>query len=114
MVDSVTFHFRQDFRDMALRTRLLTQMAQDCMQLAESHGIAVRALHDQPPPLRDRLLARTRYAAVGLLCLFSISYISFIEVVIDAGKSNTRRMDSRRGQGGRCLLGVVGPAALST
>ena len=43
VVDSVTFHFRHDFRDMMQRSRVLSQMAQDLMQLAEGHDIAVGA-----------------------------------------------------------------------
>ncbi|GFH22468.1 RECA_2 domain-containing protein [Haematococcus lacustris] len=39
--DSVTFHFRQDFRDMGARARALSGMAQDCMRLAERHSVAV-------------------------------------------------------------------------
>eukprot|EP00803_Ostreobium_quekettii_P000806 evm.model.scf_655.5 EVM.evm.TU.scf_655.5 scf_655:56748-63748(+) len=41
VVDSVTFHFRQDFQDMAQRTRVLAQMAQDFMSLAEANDVAV-------------------------------------------------------------------------
>lgn len=41
VVDSVTFHFRQDFKDMAHRTRILAQMSQDLMELAEAKDIAV-------------------------------------------------------------------------
>ncbi len=32
---------RQDFKDMGLRTRLLMQLAQQMMALAETHNIAV-------------------------------------------------------------------------
>ncbi|KAK9813256.1 hypothetical protein WJX72_011511 [[Myrmecia] bisecta] len=41
VIDSITFHFRQDFQDMALRTRILAQMAQQLMQLAEDRDVAV-------------------------------------------------------------------------
>ncbi|KAL6753012.1 Rad51-like protein C [Haematococcus lacustris] len=41
VLDSVTFHFRQDFRDMGARARALSGMAQDCMRLAERHSVAV-------------------------------------------------------------------------
>ncbi|KAK6918548.1 DNA recombination and repair protein Rad51-like, C-terminal [Dillenia turbinata] len=41
IVDSVTFHFRQDFQDMALRTRLLSNMALKLMQLAKKFNLAV-------------------------------------------------------------------------
>lgn len=41
IVDSVAFHFRQDFPDMGLRTRILAQMAQNMMQLAGEKELAV-------------------------------------------------------------------------
>jgi len=41
VVDSITFQFRQGFHDMAQRTRLLAQMAQQLMQLAEARHLAV-------------------------------------------------------------------------
>ncbi|KVH89183.1 DNA recombination and repair protein Rad51, C-terminal [Cynara cardunculus var. scolymus] len=40
IVDSVTFHFRQDFDDMALRTRLLSGMALKLMKLARKFSVA--------------------------------------------------------------------------
>jgi RecA/RadA recombinase len=42
IVDSVTFHFRQDFDDMALRTRLLSGIALKLMKLAKEFSLAVR------------------------------------------------------------------------
>ncbi|GFR44380.1 hypothetical protein Agub_g5598, partial [Astrephomene gubernaculifera] len=39
--DSITFHFRQDFPDMAARTRTLTHMAQQLMAAAQEYGVAV-------------------------------------------------------------------------
>ncbi|KAG7998375.1 hypothetical protein I3843_01G256000 [Carya illinoinensis] len=45
IVDSVTFHFRQDFDDMALRTRLLSGIALKLMKLAKEHGLAVVLLN---------------------------------------------------------------------
>ena len=47
VLDSVTSHFRQDFKDMAHRTRVLTKMAQDMMSVAEKHGLAVRSTRVQ-------------------------------------------------------------------
>lgn len=44
VIDSVTFHFRHDFRDMAQRTRLLAQMAQTLMALAEARTVAVSSV----------------------------------------------------------------------
>jgi len=41
VIDSVTFHFRQDVEDMAARTRQLGQMAQSLMALAGRHQLAV-------------------------------------------------------------------------
>eukprot|EP00039_Didymoeca_costata_P003433 m.67672 g.67672 ORF g.67672 m.67672 type:complete len:355 (+) comp11906_c0_seq4:140-1204(+) len=41
VVDSVAFHFRRDFHDMALRTRLLNGMAQQLLRLATSKEIAI-------------------------------------------------------------------------
>eukprot|EP00047_Mylnosiga_fluctuans_P019109 m.78774 g.78774 ORF g.78774 m.78774 type:complete len:353 (+) comp7981_c0_seq4:114-1172(+) len=41
VIDSVAFHFRQDFANMALRTRLLHGMAQTLTQLARQHNLAV-------------------------------------------------------------------------
>ncbi|GLC45214.1 DNA repair protein rad51c [Pleodorina starrii] len=39
--DSVTFHFRQDFSDMAQRTRIITAMAQQLITAAQTYGVAV-------------------------------------------------------------------------
>lgn len=41
IVDSVTFHFRQNFDDLALRTRLLSEMALKLMKLAKKFSLAV-------------------------------------------------------------------------
>ncbi|XP_042052045.1 DNA repair protein RAD51 homolog 3-like [Salvia splendens] len=45
IVDSITFHFRQDFEDMALRTRLLSGMALKVMKLAKKFNLAVVLLN---------------------------------------------------------------------
>ncbi|CAK9154502.1 unnamed protein product [Ilex paraguariensis] len=45
IVDSITFHFRQDFEDMALRTRLLSGMALKLMKLAKKFTLAVILLN---------------------------------------------------------------------
>ena len=42
IIDSIAFHFRQDFQDMAQRTRVLAEMAQNLMHLAEDRDLAVR------------------------------------------------------------------------
>ena len=41
VVDSVAFHFRQDFRDMALRTAILAKMTNRLMALATDQALAV-------------------------------------------------------------------------
>ena len=41
VIDSIAFHFRQDFQDMAQRTRVLAEMAQKLMSLAEERDLAV-------------------------------------------------------------------------
>lgn len=41
VLDSATFHFRQDFTDAAHRSRLMLSMAQQLAQLAEQRGVAV-------------------------------------------------------------------------
>ncbi|KAH6779764.1 RAS associated with diabetes protein 51C [Perilla frutescens var. hirtella] len=45
IIDSITFHFRQDFEDMALRTRLLSGMALKLMKLAKKFNLAVVLLN---------------------------------------------------------------------
>ncbi|XP_039027343.1 DNA repair protein RAD51 homolog 3 isoform X2 [Hibiscus syriacus] len=45
VVDSVTFHFRQDFDDMALRTRVLSGLALKLMNLAKKFSLAVVLLN---------------------------------------------------------------------
>ena len=46
VLDSVAFHFRSGFEDMAARTRVLAQLAQALIRLAEARDVAVR---DRPP-----------------------------------------------------------------
>ncbi|KAF7826024.1 DNA repair protein RAD51-like protein 3 [Senna tora] len=45
ILDSVTIHFRQDFDDMALRTRLLSEMALKLMKLSKKFSLAVVMLN---------------------------------------------------------------------
>ncbi|KAG8391649.1 hypothetical protein BUALT_Bualt01G0209300 [Buddleja alternifolia] len=45
IIDSISFHFRQDFEDMALRTRLLSGMALKLMKLAKKFNLAVVLLN---------------------------------------------------------------------
>ena len=41
VVDSVAFHFRHDFDDYALRTRLLNGLAQNFIKMATLNKLAV-------------------------------------------------------------------------
>jgi len=43
VVDSIAFHFRQDFDDYLLRSRLLNTLAQTFNMLAAKHNVAVRS-----------------------------------------------------------------------
>jgi len=41
VVDSIAFHFRHDFEDLALRTRLLNGLAQSFINMAYEKQLAV-------------------------------------------------------------------------
>ncbi|KAM3365468.1 hypothetical protein ACQJBY_015284 [Aegilops geniculata] len=45
IIDSVTFHFRQDFDDLALRTRVLSGLSLKLMKLSKSYNLAVVLLN---------------------------------------------------------------------
>lgn len=45
IIDSITFHFRQDFDDLALRTRVLSGMALKLMKVAKTFSLAVRNIY---------------------------------------------------------------------
>uniref|UniRef100_A0A1J3FEU1 DNA repair protein RAD51 homolog 3 n=1 Tax=Noccaea caerulescens TaxID=107243 RepID=A0A1J3FEU1_NOCCA len=45
IVDSITFHFRQDFDDLGQRTRVLSEMALKFMKLAKKFSLAVVLLN---------------------------------------------------------------------
>lgn len=53
IIDSVTFHFRQDFEDMPLRTRLLSGMALKLMKLAKNCNLAVVLLNQVTTKFSD-------------------------------------------------------------
>ena len=44
ILDSIAFHFRHDFEDMALRTRLLHGLVQSFMKMACEHRLAVSSM----------------------------------------------------------------------
>jgi RAD51-like protein 2 len=54
IVDSVAFHFRRGFDDMALRARTLTGMAQSFLEMADRFQLAVR--HAEPHRLPAKRL----------------------------------------------------------
>ncbi|KAF5953036.1 hypothetical protein HYC85_010980 [Camellia sinensis] len=58
IIDSVTFHFRQDFEDMALRTRLLSGIALKLMKLSKKYSLAVCCTLFNPfsPPSKQVVL----------------------------------------------------------
>ncbi|KAI5012000.1 hypothetical protein ZWY2020_024134 [Hordeum vulgare] len=45
IIDSVTFHFRQDFEDLALRTRVLSGLSLKLMKLSKAYNLAVVLLN---------------------------------------------------------------------
>ncbi|KAL6882099.1 hypothetical protein ACP4OV_011571 [Aristida adscensionis] len=45
VIDSVTFHFRQDFDDLALRTRVLSGLSLKLMKIAKASNVAVVLLN---------------------------------------------------------------------
>jgi hypothetical protein len=45
VIDSIAFHFRQQFDDMALRTRLLNGLAQDLNKFAQLYELAVSTFY---------------------------------------------------------------------
>ncbi|KAK3161094.1 hypothetical protein QOZ80_1BG0071750 [Eleusine coracana subsp. coracana] len=45
IIDSVTFHFRQDFDDLALRTRVLSGLSLKLMKLSKAYNLAVVLLN---------------------------------------------------------------------
>ncbi|RUS33943.1 hypothetical protein BC938DRAFT_483185 [Jimgerdemannia flammicorona] len=56
VVDSIAFHFRLNFPDMALRTRLLNSVAQTLMQLASDFDLAVVLMNQMTTKLEQSKL----------------------------------------------------------
>jgi len=54
IIDSVTFHFRHDFTDMSLRTRLLNTMAQNLTSIAEQFNLAVVLMNQMTTKVNDK------------------------------------------------------------
>ncbi|XP_020248057.1 DNA repair protein RAD51 homolog 3 [Asparagus officinalis] len=53
IIDSVTFHFRQDFDDLALRTRVLSGLSLKLMKLAKKFSLAVVLLNQVTTKFND-------------------------------------------------------------
>lgn len=78
VLDSVAFHFRQDFDDLPARTRLLAQLSQDLQRAADSHRVAVvtmnqvttKVLGDDRAKLVPALGESFAHAATTRLVLF--------------------------------------------
>lgn len=65
VIDSITFHFRHDFDNMSIRTRLLNTMAQNLMYLAEKHGIAVVLINQMTTKIDSHSDHSTLVPALG-------------------------------------------------
>lgn len=68
VLDSVAFHFRQDFEDMFLRTRLLGQMSSVLMKLADAHGLAVVTMNQVTTKIGGPGGASRMVPALGARC----------------------------------------------
>ncbi|XP_074558475.1 DNA repair protein RAD51 homolog 3 isoform X1 [Curcuma longa] len=53
VVDSITFHFRRDFDDLAMRTRVLGGMSLKLMRFAKKHNLAVVLLNQVTTKFAD-------------------------------------------------------------
>lgn len=51
VIDSIAFPFRHDFEDFSQRTRLLSGLAQQLIQLATEHNVAVTHTHTHSPSM---------------------------------------------------------------
>lgn len=53
VLDSVTFHFRHDFEDLGVRTRLLNGMAQKLTSIAAQFNVAVVVMNQMTTKMTD-------------------------------------------------------------
>eukprot|EP00051_Salpingoeca_urceolata_P031293 m.11098 g.11098 ORF g.11098 m.11098 type:complete len:402 (+) comp3930_c0_seq1:332-1537(+) len=53
VIDSVAFHFRRDFEDMGLRTRLLNSLAQSLLRAASEHSLAIVLVNQMTTKITD-------------------------------------------------------------
>ncbi|DBA87454.1 TPA: hypothetical protein ACH3X1_004493 [Trebouxia sp. C0004] len=65
VIDSIAFHFRQDFQDMAQRTRVLAEMAQKLMHLAEETDLAVVLMNQVTTKVLDNNRGSKLVPALG-------------------------------------------------
>lgn len=65
VIDSIAFHFRQDFQDMAQRTRVLAEMAQKLMRLAEDKDLAVVLMNQVTTKVLDNNRGSKLVPALG-------------------------------------------------
>lgn len=65
VIDSIAFHFRQDFQDMAQRTRVLAEMAQKLMHLAEKRDLAVVLMNQVTTKVLDNNRGSKLVPALG-------------------------------------------------
>jgi len=83
IIDSVTFHFRQDFDDMALRTRVLSGLSLKLMKIAKTYNLAVICLS-------CLCRACTCDAATTVMFLFSKKHILYRFSVLPPSQNITR------------------------
>nr|CAB3473355.1 unnamed protein product [Digitaria exilis] len=70
IIDSVTFHFRQDFDDMALRTRVLSGLSLKLMKIAKAYNLAVVLLNQ----------VTTKFAEGSFQLTLALGQLSFIQL----------------------------------
>ena len=65
IIDSITFHFRHDFENVSLRTKLLNTMAQNLMAIAERSAIAVVLMNQMTTKVDFQLDSAILVPALG-------------------------------------------------
>ena len=65
IIDSITFHFRHDFENMSLRTRLLNGMAQNLLQIADKNSLAVVLINQVTTKSNSDMSLSTLVPALG-------------------------------------------------
>lgn len=119
IIDSVAFHFRQDFEDMGVRTRRLMQMAQSLMELAHAKDLAVvmtnhvttRVMGEGKSRLVPALGDSWAHAATNrVLCYWQLAkrhaYVFKSPFLPAAGAEYTVSSDGIRGHARRSQTGV--------